>query len=90
MERFFRGTQELYTTLRRTGFQVKQWEHTFYQLIALGVVLEIAQRRPCLLTALPDELYQEGLQRLEKALGKQGNDALVPSEVTVVEAMAKK
>ncbi|MCP4535876.1 MAG: recombinase family protein [Chloroflexi bacterium] len=90
VERFFRGTQELYTVLRRTGFQVEQREHTFYQPIALGVALKIARRRLGLLTALPDELYQEGLQRLEKTLGKQGDDALVPSEVTVVEGMAKK
>ena len=90
MDRFFRGTQELYTVLRRTGFQVKQREHTFYQPVALGAALEIAQRRSGLLTALPDELYQEGLQRLEKALGKQGDDALVTSEVTVVEVMAVK
>ena len=90
VERVFRGTQELYTMLRRTGFQVKQREHTFYQPVALGVASEIARRRPGLLTALPDELYQEGLQRLEKALGTQGDDALVSSEVTVVEGMAVK
>ena len=90
VDRFFRGTQELYTMLRRTGFQVKQREHTFYQPIALGVASEIARRRPGLLTALPDELYQEGLLRLEKALGKQGDDTLVPSEVTVLEVMVVK
>ena len=80
----------MYTVLRRTGFQVNQREHTFYQPVALGVASEIARRRPGLLTALPDELYQEGLLRLAKALGKQGEDALVPSEVTVVEVMASK
>lgn len=88
--RFFRGTQELYTMLRRTGFQAEQQEHTFYQPVALGMALEIVRRRPGLLTALPNDLYKEGLKRLEDALGKQGDDTLVPSEVTVIEVMAVK
>jgi DNA invertase Pin-like site-specific DNA recombinase len=79
-----------YNVLRRTGFRVEQREHTFHQPIALGLAMEIARQRSGLLALLPDDLYQAGLRRLEEAVGKRGEDTLVPSEVTVVEVMAVK
>lgn len=79
-----------YNVLRRTGFQLNQQEHVFYWPVTLGVALEIVRRRPGLLAILPDELYQQGVRRLEAATEERGADTLIPSELTVVEVMAVK
>lgn len=46
--------------------------------------------RPGVLAALPDEVYEDGLQRLKTAVEARGADSLEPSEVTVIEVMAAK
>jgi site-specific DNA recombinase len=79
-----------YNTLRQSGFQVEQREHTFRQPVTLGVALEIARGRPGVLMKMADEPYQERMQQLETIVGERGEETLVQSEVTVVEIMAVK
>lgn len=81
---------DFYNVLRRVGFQVEQQEHTFYQQVSLEVALKIARQRSGLLSTLPDEIYLKGITQLEQTSKERGSDALVASEVTVVEVMAVK
>jgi site-specific DNA recombinase len=81
---------DFYNILRHLGFEVEQREHTFRQPVSLRAALKIARRRPGVLAALPDEIYEAGLQRLEAAVEERGADSLEPSEVTVVEVTAVK
>lgn len=84
------GAYDFYNVLRRTGFQIEQEERTFHQSVTLKVALEIARRRPGILAAVSDEVYQEGMRRLEQAVKEQGDDNLITSAVTVVEIVALK
>jgi len=81
---------DFYNTLRRSGFEVEQREHTFRQPVSLEVALEITRRRPGVLGALPDEIYGEGLHRLEAAIEERGPESLETSEVTVIQVTAVK
>jgi len=76
--------------LRRSGFEVEQREHTFRQPVSLEVALEIARQRPGVLGTLPDEIYEEGLRRLEAAVEERGAESLETSEVTVIRVTAVK
>ncbi|MCP4606008.1 MAG: recombinase family protein, partial [Proteobacteria bacterium] len=83
-------THNFYNVLRRVGFQVEQQEHTFYQQVSLKAALKVARQRPGLLSALPDDIYLKGITQLEQAIEEEGGDALVSSEVTVLEVMTVK
>ncbi|HHS96678.1 MAG TPA: recombinase family protein [Chloroflexi bacterium] len=88
--REFWRAYDFYNTLRRAGFQVEQEERTFYEPVSAGVALEIARRREGLLGALPHEAYEERLRRLEEKVAKEGPDAPIASEVTLVVILARK
>jgi hypothetical protein len=88
VDAYYWGVYDFYNNLRRGGFEVTQREHTFRQSIALSVALQIARQRPDVLGLLPDNVYEEGLHRLETAIKERGADSLEPSEVTVIHVRA--
>ena len=91
-EQYWSGYR-IYNRLKEAGFsveQVEQEERTVYQPVQLNVAYQIAQQRPGLLQALPDILYQEGLERLAEAQQTQGPEALIPSETALVVVTAHK
>ena len=81
---------KIYNSLRGAGFGVVLQEHTFYQPINLGAANVIAQRRAGILATLPAEAYRKGLAQLATAVRAQGAQAIIGSEVTLVEVAAVK
>jgi site-specific DNA recombinase len=79
-----------YNALQKIGFEVEQKEHAFYWPVTLKVAQEIARQRFGILSSLSDTSYQQGMKRLESAIKEQGGNALIPSEVAMVEIVARK
>ncbi len=87
-ERYWSGYR-IYNRLKEAGFgveQVEQQERTVYQPVPASVAYAMAAQRPGLLQALPDGLYQAGLERL----AAEEPDALLSSETTLVVVAARK
>ncbi len=81
---------QLYNTLRQIGFHIRQQEVTFYQPVSLGAALRIARQKPGLLKRLDERSYRAGMERLNEAVEEKGPDALMGSEITLVEVTALK
>jgi hypothetical protein len=80
------GIHTLYGKLLDTAFTIRKIQRQVrYQPVRADVALEIARLRPALLAHLDDTAFQRGLDDL----AAQG-DALLPSEVAVVEVWAQK
>ena len=80
------GIHTLYGKLLDTAFTIRKIQRQVrYQPVRADAALEIARLRPALLAHLDDAAFQRGLDDL----AAQG-DALLPSEVAVVEVWAQK
>jgi hypothetical protein len=88
IDAYYWRAYDFYNNLRRGGLEVTQREHTFRQPITLAVALQIARQRSGVLSTLPDNIYKDGLYRLETAIEERGADSLEPSEVTVIHVQA--
>ena len=84
------NAQQIFTQLKKVGFQVTLQEHTFYQAVRLDVALEIARQRGGILQLLNDAAYCKGLAQLEAQMAEQGPEMLLGSEVALVEVTARK
>ncbi len=62
----------------------------FYQPVRLSVAAELAERRVGPLARLTDQAYQQGRLKLQTALQEQGAEAIVGSEITLIEMWAQK
>jgi hypothetical protein len=82
---------DLYNVLRERGFEVELERKSLYQPVTLGAARAMARRREASsqLALLPDVVYEQGLERLEKALEREGADQLVSSEVSLVVIQAE-
>lgn len=82
---------DLYNVLRERGFTVELERKSLYQPVTLGTARAMARRREASsqLALLPDVVYEQGLERLEKALEREGTDHLVSSEVCLVVIQAE-
>ena len=76
--------------LRLLGSSHKVKRQVFYQPIGLGVAAELADRRGGPLARLSDQAYQQGCLKLQTALQEQGAEAVVGSEITLIELWAQK
>jgi len=83
-------TQALYVALREAGFRAKVREQAFYQPVTLAVARTLARVRAGWLAHLSEEAYREGLARLDAAMEREGEGAVVGSEVVLVVAYAWK
>lgn len=81
---------KIYGVLRAAGFGLMLQEHAFYQPISLAAAQVIAGQRAGILATLAGEVYQQGLARLAAAVREQGGQAVIGSEVTLVEVAAVK
>jgi hypothetical protein len=63
-----------------------------YRPVTVGVALEMARdRERCpQLAILPDAVYNEGVQRLEAVLEREGEEHLLPSEVCLAIVSAER
>jgi len=80
----------LYGRLQAQGVASEVKRHVWYQPVRLGTALEIARQRPGLLARLSDPSYQEGIERLERAVMHQGAEHVIGSEVALIEIWAQK
>ncbi len=83
-------TRALYVALREAGFRAKVREQAFYQPVTPAVARALARARAGWLTHLSEEAYREGLARLDAAIEREGEGAVVGSEVVLVVAYAWK
>ncbi len=83
-------TRTLYVALQEAGFQAKVRERAFYRPVTLAAARALARARAGWLAHLSEAAYQEGLARLDAAIGQEGEEAVVGSEVVLVVAYAWK
>lgn len=83
---------EVYNVLRGAGFEVEVERWSFHQAVALGAAHEmVRERERCpQLALMPDQVYEEGLKRLEGVLEEQGPRKLETSEACLLEVRATK
>lgn len=81
---------KIYGVLREAGFGVVLQEHAFYQPVSLAAAYALAGGRGGILATLADDAYQRGMAQLAAAVRAQGGQALIGSEVTLVEVAAVK
>jgi hypothetical protein len=86
------NASELYNILRQSGFAVELERKSQYRPVTVGVALEMARdRERCpQLAILPDAVYNEGVQRLEAVLEREGEEHLLPSEVCLAIVSAER
>ena len=80
----------LYQRLQAVGFKSEVKRRVWYQPVALGTALEIAQQRPCLLARLPDEAYRQGIEQLQQAVTQHGVEHVIGSEASLIEVWVQK
>ncbi len=83
---------ELYNRVQEMGFEVEVERKSLYQPVAVGVALEMVKcrERSPQLALLTDSAYEEGLQRLEVAVEREGEGHELSSEVCLVIVRAEK
>ena len=80
----------IYNQHRQQGFQVDVQRHMYYQSVSLSKSLEIVEKRPGLLSNLPDEVFEEGINTLIGEIHEKGDDYLLGSEFALLEIWAQK
>jgi hypothetical protein len=86
-------TRDLHTVFgeaQTVGLNPHVKRHVYYEPVRLSVATELAERRVGPLVQLTHQAYAQGLQRLQRALQEQGADAVIGSEITLIEMWAQK
>jgi site-specific DNA recombinase len=80
----------LFLNLQEQGLEVKMVQRTYYQAVSCEVALDMARQRAAshVLSALAEEAYQAGLERLAEACHTQGANNLLASHFCLAEIVA--
>lgn len=83
VQRHYASSYQQYNRLKKLGVEVIMAERAYYQALTYETAVALVRKRPGLLAALPDEVYEAGVGRLERALRFLGYDAQMGSTVVL-------